>query len=168
MDFSLLADRKEAIPTIAGWYFDQWGRRTEGNSVEKISLELRKYLHREEIPLVVLAVEADELLAVAQLKYREMDIFPGREHWIGGVFVSPAYRGNGIGSCIAENLSKIAASLGVVTLHLQTEKLDGGLYARLGWERSEQVSYKGVEVLVMERQLGVQQTGPTRRAKARA
>ena len=36
------------------------------------------------------------------------------------------------------------------TLHLQTDDLSGGLYARLGWRPLERVHYIGREVLVME------------------
>ena len=67
---------------------------------------------------------------------------------------SPAHRGNGIASRIANRTAEIARSLGVKTLHVQTERLDGGLYARLGWAPFEQVNYRGLDVLVMERHLG--------------
>ena len=38
-------------------------------------------------------------------------------------------------------------------LHLQTEQLDGGIYARLGWAPREQIEYRGIQVLVMENDL---------------
>jgi len=41
----------------------------------------------------------------------------------------------------------------VTVLYLQTVRLSGGLYARLGWEPCENVCYKGVDVLVMERRI---------------
>jgi GNAT superfamily N-acetyltransferase len=115
---------------------------------------MRDALNREKIPLFVLAVEADEIVGVAELKYREMAIYPDKEHWIGGVFVPPAHRGKGIASRLANRIVEIAGSLGVKTLHLQTEKLNGGLYARLGWVATEQVNYRGLDVLVMEKRLG--------------
>ena len=153
MNFIFLADRQQAIPAIAAWYFHQWGHIMEENSVEKISSKLLKYLNRDKIPLMVLAVQGDEIFGVAELKYREMDIYPEKEHWIGGVFVPPKHGGKGVATGIVNKVIKIAKSLGVVTLHLQTEKLDGGLYARLGWKGFEQVNYRGVEVLVMEKRI---------------
>lgn len=41
----------------------------------------------------------------------------------------------------------------VERLHLQTPALDGGLYARLGWEPIAQVTNHGLDALVMERVL---------------
>jgi len=155
MDFVFLADREDAIATIAGWYFAEWGHLTK-LSVEAVAAKMRDALNRDKIPLLVLAVEDNEILGVAELKYREMPIYPDKEHWIGGVFVPPAHRGKGIASRLANRLVDIADSLGVRTLHLQTERLDGGLYARLGWAASEQVNYRGLDVLVMEKRLSDQ------------
>ncbi len=105
------------------------------------------------IPLMILGEEAGKILGVVELKFHEMDIYPEREHWLGGVFVRPSSRGKGIASQIIEYTIDIAKSLGVTTLHLQTEQLDGGLYSRLGWVATEQVNYLGLEVLVMKREI---------------
>jgi GNAT superfamily N-acetyltransferase len=153
MDFVFLADHEDAIPTIAGWYFAEWGHITK-LSAEAVAAKMRDALNRDKIPLFVLAVEGEEILGVAGLKCREMPIYPDKEHWIGGVFVPPTHRGKGIASRLAKRIVEIAGSLGVRTLHLQTSKLNGGLYARLGWVASEQVNYRGLDVLVMEKQLG--------------
>jgi GNAT superfamily N-acetyltransferase len=152
MHFAFLADRAESIPTIAEWYFAEWGHITN-LSVAAIAASMRNALNRDNIPLLVLAVEDDEILGVAELKYREMSIYPDKQHWLGGVFVPPAHRGNGIASRLTNQIAEIAGSLGVRTLHLQTEKLNGGLYARLGWTAYEQVNYRGLDVLVMEKHL---------------
>jgi len=152
IDFVFLADRQDVIPLIAGWHFEQWGHLTTA-SIDDIYARMREAANLDKIPLLVLAVIGEEIVGTAELKYREMTIYPDKEHWIGGVFVPPAHRGKGIGSRLANRTADIARSLGVTTLHLQTERLDGGLYARLGWEPSEQVNYRGLDVLVMQRQL---------------
>jgi len=100
-----------------------------------------------------LAVDHDDILGVASLKYREMDIYPDREHWLGGVYVPTVHRGRSVGSRVVENVAERARSLDVSTLHLQADRLDGGMYGRLGWKESERVTYRGREVLVMERRL---------------
>ena len=153
MDFALLADRPEAIPILARWYFDQWGERSPGSTVATMCSILETYLNRTAIPLLVLAVDRDEILGVASLKYREMDLYPDREHWLGGVYVPTVHRSRSVGSHVVENVVERARRLNVSTLHLQTERLDGGMYGRLGWEPAERVTYRGREVLVMERTL---------------
>jgi GNAT superfamily N-acetyltransferase len=153
MEFNYLIDRQEAIPIIAKWYFNEWGHRTEMTSVEDFSMYLQNYLNRDKIPLVLLAMNRDTIIGAAQLKYREMDIYPNKEHWIGGIFVPKQYREMKVATRLIEEIIAIAQSLDVCILHLQTEKLDGGLYSRLGWKPIDQLVYKGSEVLVMEKYL---------------
>ena len=154
MDTELLADRPEAIPTIARWYYDQWGYRDPDNSHEKTCTHIGNMLNRDHAPLHVLAIEDGRVLGVAQWKIREMDIYPDREHWLGGVYVSDQSRGRGIASRVCNKAAEIAKSFGVDRVYLQTEKLDGGLYARLGWHPMEKVHYHGVDVRVMGKDLG--------------
>jgi GNAT superfamily N-acetyltransferase len=153
MEFKFLADKPEAITLIARWYYDEWGHAAKDNSVQKICDRIQGMLNRDKIPVHVLAVDGDKILGVAQLKIREMDIYPEKEHWLGGVFVAPESRANGIGSQLVSKAIALAVSFKVQKLYLQTERLDGGLYARLGWEPLEKVHYNGLHVLVMERNL---------------
>ena len=99
---------------------------------------------------MLLAIEDGELLAVTQLKFREMTIYPEKTHWLGGVYVSKPHRGKGIAKLIVNETIKMAKKLDVKTLYLQTENLNGGLYRQLGWQPIEQVNYNEVDVLVME------------------
>jgi GNAT superfamily N-acetyltransferase len=154
MHFKLLADRPSAIPTIARWYFDEWGCHKPGDTFELTCEWLAQQLDRHNLPLAVLAVEADLVLGIAGLKPHEMQsLYPDKHPWLGGVFVRPEARGRGIASQLAAKIVEIAGSRGFQRLFLQTTALDGGLYARLGWQPVEQVHYKGLDVLVMEKQL---------------
>jgi GNAT superfamily N-acetyltransferase len=156
MQFDFLLNHMEAIQKIGQWYFDRWDRRIDGKTVDYTIGQLDKYLNDDRIPFMLVATERKNVIAVAQLKFREMEkLFPEREHWLGGVFVAPEYRGRGLGSKIAEEIAIRAPTYGVSTLHLQTEQLDGGIYARLGWRPVEQAETRGIPVLVMERAVGL-------------
>ena len=152
--FTFLADHVVAIPIISKWYFEEWGYLVEGDSIERIQDRIEDYLNRDEIPFILVATNNNDLVGAAQLKYREMaELFPDKEHWLGGVYVAASHRGQGYGSQIVEHIVKVAPRYGVEKLHLQTEALDGGLYARLGWTPYAQVTNHGLDVLVMEREL---------------
>ena len=153
MEFKLLIDKTDAIPLIATWYFNEWGSAIPDNSYDKTVARLQNNLSRNELPIHLLAVKNESVLGVAQLKIREMSIYPEREHWLGGLFVPPEFRGRGIASEIAEKIASLAQSMNIEKVYLQTEKLDGGFYARLGWKPMEKVFYNGFNVLVMEREL---------------
>ena len=154
IDFTFLADRMDAIPIISKWYFDKWGHLVQGDSIERTRDRIEEYLNRDEIPFILVATNDNDIVGAAQLKYREMaEMFPDKEHWLGGVYVAANQRGKDYGSQIVEQIVKMAPRYGVEKLHLQTEALDGGLYARLGWTPCAQVTNHGLDVLVMERQL---------------
>lgn len=155
MDLEFLANKENAIPVLARWYFEEWGHLEKGNTLDKVTEKLHGYLNTDKIPLIVLAVEGGEILGAAQLKYREMDIYPEKEHWLGGVYVSKNHRGNKLAEQIIRKVVSIAGKLDVHKLYLQTENLSGGLYTRLGWLPIEQVNYRGLDVLVMEKEIGV-------------
>lgn len=153
MKLALLTDHPEAIPTLAAWYFAEWGYEVPGNTLEKEKARLHQFLGVDQLPLLVVAMDEEGVVGAAQLKYREMDIYPEKEHWLGAVFVDPDFRGKRIARRIIAEVTSLARKFGVTELHLQTEQLDGGLYAAMGWEPTERVTYHGVEVLVMCKRL---------------
>ena len=154
LEFVFLTDRVDAIPVVSKWYFDEWGHLSKNDSIERMQARMRNYMNRDGIPFILLAIKDNEVVGAAQLKYREMaEMFPDKEHWLGGVYVAVGHRGRCYGSQIVEKVVTIAPRYGVKTLHLQTEALDGGVYARLGWTPHAQVKNNGLDVLVMERHL---------------
>ena len=153
MELMLLADHREAMPVDARWYYDAWGHEIPDNSYAKVRESLRGRMNRDKPPLSIIAVNGDTPIGAAQLKIREMDTYPDREHWLGNVYVLPQARGHGLAATLAAKIADIATSFGIDTLYLQTERSDGGLYARLGWRPIERVHRHGMDVLVMAREL---------------
>ena len=154
MKLEYLADNEEAIPQLASWYFQEWGRFVEGTTLDKEEQKLQQYLNRDRMPLIVVAKEGSQVVGAAQLKFREMPQFPEKEHWLGGVYVAQEHRGRNLATLMIDKIVRHAERLGVPELYLQTEHLDGGLYARLGWRALEQVRGHDTEVLIMVRDLG--------------
>lgn len=153
MELQLLAENQQALPIVAEWYFTEWGHLKKGNSLAKAKESLSDYLNTDKIPLLILAVESGKILGAAQLKYHEMTIYEDKEHWLGGVYVAKSHRGEKIAEAIIARIVSLAEQFGVSKLYLQTEHLDGGLYGRLGWNPIEKVTYRGLRVLVMEREI---------------
>ena len=155
MELELLAKNREAIPIIASWYYEEWGHLSKENTLAKITDTLHDYVNMDKIPLIVLTIDKGQILGASQLKYREMDIYPEKEHWLGGVYVSKNHCGKGITKIIIRRAISIATEFGVRKLYLQTERLNGGPYKYLGWQPIELVNYRGVDVLVMEKEICV-------------
>lgn len=153
MDLMLLVDLPDALPVVARWYYDEWGHKITNNSYERTCARIRGKLNRDKAPLHIVAVRDGAPLGVAQLKVREMDIYPDKGHWLGSLYVAPEVRGQGVAGKLVGTVMETARSFGIDRLYLQTERHDGGLYARLGWQALEQVRYRGLDVLIMERDL---------------
>ena len=153
INFALLSDYPEVLPQVAKWYFAEWNCRREGETVKKSAVRLQKYLESNDLPSILLALKEKKPIGVAQLKYFELRCaYPDFEHWLGGVYVIPSERGRGLASKLVQEIERLAARCSVKTLYLQTEALDGGLYAKLGWLPVEQ--YQGENqplVLIMKR-----------------
>lgn len=151
--FALLADHPAAVTIVARWYYDEWIKGRPGTTLAQVEAKLALSNHRNTAPLLLLTFLADTLAGAAELKIREMDIFPDYEHWIGGVYVDSAYRGSGIARQMVENLKARARTMGIRQLYLQTEDPNGGLYAHCGFKPLQSVEYRGHQVLVMQCEL---------------
>jgi len=149
MEYMLLTDDPSAYKQVAAWYFDEWLSGLPGMSVEKVALKLSSYDNRDKAPLLVLAKLNGELMGAAELKIREMDIYPEYEYWIGGVYVKSSARGKGIAANLVKEVIKQAKAQAIDQLYLQTLKLNGGLYSKLGFGFIEEVDYLGHHVAVM-------------------
>lgn len=153
MKLQYLKERKELVPTVAKWYFEEWGYEDENRTLDIEISDLEKTLNKVKIPLTIIATDEGQLIGTGQLKWKEMSIYPTKEYWLGGVFVKPQNRGAGIAYQIVEQLIDIARVLQIKKLYLQTEKLNGGLYSRMGWKEIEQITYHNIPILVMERDI---------------
>ncbi|AQS35279.1 acetyltransferase (GNAT) family protein [Shewanella psychrophila] len=152
MELVLLADKPEAIPQIAKWYSDEWGYISNDSSRSTSALEtkLNGYLNTDKLPLVLLATVNNQVVATAQLRFQEMTTYPKTSHWLGGVYVDKAHRGKSVAQTLINGILDLANKHGVNELYLQTEDHSGGLYKKMGWKAVEQVTYHGVDVLVMK------------------
>jgi len=146
----LLADDPESASTVAQWYFDHWISQRSDTPFEKVLENVRASSSRLGTPMIVLIKQHQQLLGAAQLKIREMDIYPQYEHWLGGVYVQAQNRGLGIAAQLVKEVIRQARLAQINTLYLQTEDLSGGIYALLGFSPIEQVHYDGYHVLVMK------------------
>jgi len=150
---SLLADDLHCVDSIAQWYYDQWLKHRSNFTLSKVKASVALSTSRLGPPLIVLAKVDDELAGAAQLKIREMSIYPQFEHWVGGVYVDSRFRDFGIAAKLVQEVIVQAKRAGITTLYLQTENHSGGLYKKLGFCPIEKVVYEGHEVLVMKYQL---------------
>jgi GNAT superfamily N-acetyltransferase len=153
MEFRVLPAGAPERQQLALWYHAQWGRDA-GLSLEQELQRLNPAQDADGFPHLIAAFDGEQVVGAVQLKRREMQAFPQYEHWLGSVFVAGSHRGRGLASGLVEQQAAAqAVRMGVYELYLQTEALDGGLYARLGWMPLQEADNRNYRVLVMVRRL---------------
>lgn len=152
LEFAFLADRPELVPTVAQWWFDEWPR--DGARLDDLVRRLTSSLHKDTIPVQVIALDAGSVVGSAALKHHELEEqYPDLENWIGSVFVAEGARGKGIASALCARVIDLALRFRVPALHLQTRDTTGGLYARLGWQTIGRTISEGRDMLIMKKKL---------------
>lgn len=152
MKVSFLQDQKSFIPTIAQWYFDEWGHLSPNRSLDDILIKVTAMgQSRESLPLSFVLHDDNELLAVAELKFHEHPDFRDYKHWLGGVFVPANKRGQGYSNMILPYVFDRAKNLGIPDLYLQCEHHNIDLYLKYNFEVIHRMNEKGVEKAVMVR-----------------
>jgi GrpB-like predicted nucleotidyltransferase (UPF0157 family)/N-acetylglutamate synthase-like GNAT family acetyltransferase len=153
-EFHYLSEYPEAVPTVARWWFEAWGPTTSCPTAEALARVLATELHRDELPVQIVAVENGDVVGVVVLKDHELkQQFPGLRYWLGNVFVRPDWRGRGVGAALVKRAEGSALAMGIATLHLATDRVDGGLYTRLGYRVLERTQKSDMDIVVMARQL---------------
>ncbi|MGQ0556386.1 MAG: hypothetical protein ACT4PN_10660 [Nitrospiraceae bacterium] len=91
MDIRYLGDCQEAIPHIAHWLFDEWGRFLPGTSIEESIARLHERLHRDQLPLTLVAMEAGAAIGTVSLILCDMETRPDLSPWLASLYVAPTF-----------------------------------------------------------------------------
>ena len=130
---ALLADYPETLPTLADWFRAQWPDYFAGRTDETIAQGFRAEAQRTSLPVRLVAFGDDGTLAgTVVLRERAMDALPDFTPGLGGLFVTEAHRGRGVGSELVRACMDAARTQGHVRLYAATATAHG-LLARLGW-----------------------------------
>ncbi|WP_434710165.1 GNAT family N-acetyltransferase [Pseudomonas sp. R1-1] len=149
MHIEYLCDRPEFIEELAELNFNEWGEFAPGDSLQARIELMRSACGKGEIPSVVVALQASELLGGALLIDSDLEVRPELTPWLAGVYVKTEHRGKGVASRLINHVVEEARKLGVAQLYLYTDTSQS-LYARLGWEVVEELVYEGLPVVVMK------------------
>ena len=150
MKIATLADHPEAVPVIAQWYFNQWGHEIPGLTLDTLISKVReKARNRIDFPLTITLHEGDELVAVAELKFRENQNHPEYEHWLGGVYVSESHRGKGYLSVLVDRAKLQVKQLKIDHLYLQCDPEHLGLYQKQGFTPLHKATHGELSTWIM-------------------
>jgi GNAT superfamily N-acetyltransferase len=143
VEIDYLADCPEFIETLAPLVAEHWRPILVQDTVESRAAKLRDHLSHNNLPIAWVAHSGLQVFGTAALRVHDL---PGHEHltpWLGGVFVIPQFRHQGIGAALCSAVEKQAKNLHAVsTLYLFT--LDKqAWYKNLGWSILEPCTWCG-------------------------
>lgn len=140
MKIESIADRLDLLDILVEWHRDQWG--------PEWAEQVRHSISRDGIPTIYVATDEDELLGSAMLVYEDMTTRKDLSPWLGGVYVEPSRRGQGIGTALVRHAMEQAGRMGISRLWLYTPASQS-MYERLGWRYVSREDYLGETVTIM-------------------
>jgi GNAT superfamily N-acetyltransferase len=142
-----LADRPEAIPILAQWFFLEW-HSFDGRTVREIEDQLSQNLNRASIPITFVAVRNSELIGTVSLDLSDLPVCDHLSPWLASLYVVPECRRAGVGSALVEHLIDFAFSQRLPNLYVWTPG-STRLYEKLGWRLLQTSTYAGQAITVL-------------------
>ena len=155
IELESVAERADLIPTIARWYWIEWGQAA-GRSLESETARLMGRANRDRIPMTWLALEKDQPVGSVMLVQHDMpdqSDLANLAPWLAGLYVLPTHRGLGVGGTLTCRCEAEARRLGNSRLFLYTWTARA-LYKRLGWTDYSEREHRGRLVTIMSKSLG--------------
>lgn len=149
----LLGHHLDLVPLIARWHWDEWGGDYANTSLDEWTAQLATKTRTDGMPCSWVAFVDGEPVGSVVLELDGVEPRPELKPDLGGLYVVPQHRSNGIGSALVRACEAGAHEFGVSELYLYTESAES-LYARLGWETFERTHFLGEPVVIMRRRLG--------------
>jgi len=147
-----LGDNAALIPTLAQWHYEQWRYLNPNETIERYIAQMHSHLDKKRIPMTFVALNEGILMGRSSLVAYDMDIRIDLSPWLSSLYVSPIFRGRGVGSALVHRVIKEAETLGEEMLYVFTPDREG-FYRRLGWSTVERTEYRGYEVSIMARDI---------------
>jgi GNAT superfamily N-acetyltransferase len=149
MQIELLADHLDLVPVVARWHYNEWRLDDSPDSFKHWIDRIAARTNRDRIPITYIAFLDDTPAGTAMIIKNDMDIHPELMPWLGGVYVIPELRRQGVASALVSHAHNEARRLGIKTLYLYTNGAEP-VYEQLGWKTMSREEYNGRTVTVME------------------
>jgi len=147
LTIDLLADRPEAIPVLAEWFFAEW-HRFDGRKPGEIRRQLTENLNRHSLPVTFVARLEGRLAGTVSIDMTDLPGFDELSPWLASLIVHPSARGQGIGSMLVRCATDFAGSHRIGQLFLWTAG-QTRIYECSGWKTIGASSYGGVPIKLM-------------------
>ncbi len=124
-----LEERPDAAGLLAEWFVAEWPEYHRGRSLPDVASQFRLV---SDVQHTLIAEIENEVVGTVALRGRWEAAPEIPSPWIGGLFVVPQHRGQGIGKALVEAATAEAVAAGQPIVHMAI-RVDPGSYIRRGW-----------------------------------
>lgn len=150
MKIEYLRDHDDWIPTIAGWFYEEWAKFHPELGVKGMAERLNERCYTDRLPLALVAVQGKQVIGTVSLKKHDMDTRMQYSPWIASLYVRKDYRNKRVGIRLIDAGLEKARDLGMKHIYLYTRvQKHVDFYTKLGWSVVETTEYRGGGVTVL-------------------
>jgi len=124
-----LEERPDAAGLLAEWFVAEWPEYHRGRSLPDVASQFRLV---SDVQHTLIAEIENEVVGMVALRGRWEAAPEIPSPWIGGLFVVPQHRGQGIGKALVEAATAEAVAAGQPIVHMAI-RVDPESYIRRGW-----------------------------------
>ena len=154
MQISYLADVPHMAADLIPGLLEHWRFAFPNDTAEVRAAKFEAHENREVLPMAWIAHSGEKVFGTAALRVADLH---GREDlgpWLGGVYVLPAHRRQGVATALCRVAEDRARVMGIPRLYLFTLDQES-LYARMGWETIEATVWQDRPCVIMAKNLRV-------------
>ncbi len=146
-----LKHHPHAINTLAKIWQDELGKIwCPEVTLKQVQLKFEQHLHIKHLPIGKIAFDEDKPIGMSCLRGTE-GIREELTPWLGGLVVSKAYQGKGIGKLLIYSVKSDAKNLGFNSIYLLTfDSTLPNYYKQLGWVEIEKNHLNEKPVTIMK------------------
>jgi predicted N-acetyltransferase YhbS len=153
MDIHYLGDRREVIPVVASWIYEEWSFLFPGKTVRYVESLLRKRVHKNKLPMTLVAFESGRPVGTVSLKTFDLETRKDLKPWAASLYVAEPWRKKGVGSALIKAAEQKAVELKISKLFLFTIDELVPFYLKLGWKVKEETEHNSYTIIIMEKEL---------------
>ena len=159
MEIQYLGDHQNVIPVLAAWIYKEWAYLYPEMTIQYAVTLLRERINKDKLPLTLVAFEAGKPIGTVSLTTFDMETRKDVPHWLTSLYVAKQWRRRMIGSSLVKTAEKKAVELRICKLCLFTTDniLPESFYSKLGWIEKEKTTYHSQPVIIMEKDLCLDQ-----------
>lgn len=141
------------VATLAEWHQEEWAHLNPGETLAMRVQRMQAYLGDAFVPSMFVCKFGDVLAGSSAVVECDMVDRMQLSPWLASVFVAPEFRRRGIGAALVKHVVEATRQAGFSRMYLYTPD-EERFYQALGWSTLSRETYLGVEVAVMEIDLG--------------